>query len=46
MNIPIFFKNLNKKIEQYDKVAVNPFLQSQPVVLIWVEETEENHEKV
>ena len=45
MNIPTFFKILNKKIEQYDKVAVNPFVQPQPIVLIWVEEEKKDNSK-
>lgn len=42
MNIPTFFRFLNKKIEQYDRLALNPFIQSQPIVLIWVEEEDNN----
>ena len=37
MNIPNFFKFLNKKIEKYDKMATNPFLEPQPIVIIWIE---------
>ena len=40
MNIPAFFKILNKKIEKYDKIASNPFLKPQSIVLIWVENIE------
>ena len=39
MNIPTFFRFLNKKIEKYNKMATNPFTMPQPIVLIWVEET-------
>ena len=38
MKISSFFKILNKKIEQYDKIASNPFTKPQPIVLVWVEE--------
>ena len=33
-----FFKILNKKIEKYNKMAVNPFTVPQPIVLIWIED--------
>lgn len=45
MNIPTFFNILNKKIEEYNKVAVNPFVQPQPIVLIWVEEEMKENKK-
>lgn len=38
MKISSFFKILNKKIEQYDKIASNPFTIPQPIVLVWVED--------
>ena len=38
MKISTFFKILNKKIEQYDKVTSNPFEMPQPIILIWVED--------
>lgn len=38
MKASTFFKILNKKIEKYDKMAINPFTIPQPIVLIWVEE--------
>ena len=38
MNIPTFFRFLNKKIEKYNKIATNPFTVPQPIVLIWVED--------
>ena len=40
MKVSSFFKILNKKIEKYDKIASNPFLKPQPIVLIWVEDVE------
>lgn len=40
MNISTFFKILNRKIERYDKIATNPFTDPQPIILVWVEETE------
>ena len=39
MKISAFFKILNKKIEKYDKMATNPFLEPQPIVLVWIEES-------
>ena len=39
MNIPTFFRFLNMKIEKYHKMATNPFLEPQPIVLIWVEDS-------
>ena len=38
MNISSFFKTLNYKIEQYNKVAQNPFINRQNTIYIWVEE--------
>lgn len=35
-----FFKILNKKIEKYDKLASNPFIEKRPFIIIWVEEAE------
>ena len=40
MKVATFFKILNKKIEKYDKIASNPFLNPQPIVLVWVESVE------
>lgn len=45
MNIPTFFRFLNKKIEQYDKMATNPFIEPCPFIIIWVEEKEEFNEE-
>ena len=45
MKVASFFKILNKKIEQYDKIASNPFLKPQPIILIWVEDYAENDKK-
>ena len=42
MNIPAFFKFLNRKIEKYNKMATNPFLEPQPFVIIWVDESSKN----
>ena len=39
MKISTFFKILNKKIEQYEKLTTNPFEIPQPIVLIWVEDS-------
>ena len=39
MKISTFFKILNRKIEKYDKMATNPFTAPQPIVLIWVEDS-------
>ena len=38
MKVSTFFKILNKKIEQYNRLATNPFTQPQPIILIWVDE--------
>lgn len=38
MNIPTFFKFLNRKIQKYDKMTSNPFQIPQPIILIWVED--------
>ena len=47
MNIPAFFRYLNMKIEKYHKMTTNPFLEPQPIVVIWVEEpTSEENKKV
>ena len=47
MNIPNFFRILNNKIEQYNQMAVNPFTNPQPIVLIWVEEeTEQDNNNI
>lgn len=42
MKLYTFFKILNKKIEKYNKMATNPFLKPQPIVLVWVEDCNEN----
>ena len=42
MKVSTFFKILNRKIEQYDKMAFNPFTIPQPIVLIWTEDTDVN----
>ena len=38
MKVTTFFKILNKKIEQYNKMASNPFIEPQKIILIWVED--------
>lgn len=38
MKISSFFKILNRKINKYDKMAQNPFMQPQSIVVVWVEE--------
>ena len=45
MKVSSFFKILNKKIEKYDKMATNPFLNTRQVVIIWVEEVEDFPQK-
>ena len=45
MKVSTFFKILNKKIEKYDKMATNPFTIPQPIVLIWVEDSNNNFNK-
>lgn len=40
MKINNFFKILNKKIEWYNKKAINPFTYPHPFAIIWVEEFE------
>ena len=45
MNIPTFFRFLNRKIEKYDKLASNPFLSPKPVIIIWIEEVESTNKK-
>ena len=45
MKVSTFFKILNKKIEKYDKMATNPFTIPQPIVLIWVEDSNNNLNK-
>jgi hypothetical protein len=42
MKVSTFFKILNKKIEKYERMTTNPFTIPQPIVLIWLEESEEN----
>lgn len=46
MKIATFFKTLNKKIEHYDKMASNPFLKPQPIVLIWVDDYIEDKKQI
>ena len=41
MRLSTFFKILNRKIEKYDKMTSNPFLEPHPIILIWVEESDE-----
>ena len=38
MKVTTFFKILNRKIEQYDKMATNPFTQPQQIIIVWVED--------
>ena len=39
MKLSKFFKILNKKIEKYDKIATNPFKQTNvPITLVWIED--------
>ena len=42
MKVSTFFKILNRKIEQYEKITTNPFTKPQPIILIWVEDVDEN----
>ena len=47
MQVTTFFKLLNRKIEQYNKIAKNPFMQPQSIVIVWVEEpTKEEKEDI
>ena len=41
MKINNFFKILNKKIEWYNKKAINPFTYPHPFAIIWIEESED-----
>lgn len=45
MNISSFFKILNRKIEKYDKMAKNPFLEPLPVIVVWVEDCDKPYYK-
>ena len=49
MRVNTFFKILNRKIEQYEKIVSNPFEKPQPIILIWVEDyiepKDETHEE-
>ena len=38
MKINNFFKTLNKKINEYDKMAHNPFAENGRLVVVWIEE--------
>ena len=40
MKVSTFFKILNRKIENYEKMTTNPFSIPQPIILIWVEDVE------
>jgi len=40
MKLASFFKILNRKINQYDKIATNPFTNPQKVIVIWIEDGE------
>ena len=40
MKVYSFFRLLNKKIKQYEKMTSNPFdVKTMPVTIIWVEES-------
>lgn len=41
MKVSSFFKILNRKINKYDKLASNPFLNHDKVIIIWVDESNE-----
>ena len=41
MKISSFFKILKRKINKYDKITSNPFLNNKQVIIIWVEDNEE-----
>ena len=45
MNISSFFKILNHKIEQYDKMATNPFINEKSVIFVWVEDVEDTEDE-
>ena len=38
MKISSFFKILNRKINQYDKAATNPFTDPRNFIIVWVED--------
>ena len=38
MKLSSFFKILNRKIEKYNRMATNPFMEHQPIILIWIDE--------
>ncbi|MCQ2739358.1 MAG: hypothetical protein MJ237_03935 [bacterium] len=40
MKLTTFFNTLNNKIREYDKIAVNPFLKQQNMIIIWIENPE------
>ena len=44
MNINSFFKILNRKINKYDKMATNPFIDSKRFVVVWIEESYDNEQ--
>ncbi|MBQ7125577.1 hypothetical protein IJO12_00660 [bacterium] len=41
MKISSFFKILKRKIDKYDRITSNPFLENRHVIIIWVEEDED-----
>ena len=40
MKINSFFKTLNRKINMYDKMSTNPFIDSNRFIIVWVEESD------
>ena len=45
MKVSSFFKILNRKINKYDKLASNPFLNPRNVIIVWVEDADEKDVK-
>ena len=46
MKISKFFKILNYKINKYEKIVSNPFLQTRiPITLVWVEDDTRNNDE-
>ena len=46
MKMSSFFKILNRKIEMYNKMASNPFMESQPIIVIWIEKAKNEYQQL
>ena len=42
MKVNSFFKILNRKINMYDKLASNPFMENTRFVIVWIEDDTES----